>query len=265
MPVELPDRFLAAGDLTGRRALVTGGGRGLGLAIAAALAEAGAAVAIAGRHAEFLRPAAEEIRRRAGIAHWVLGDFSGAAGAAAGVNAAASELGGLEILVNNAGGGVRGVPDQLSEEQFDLIFDTNVKGLYFASCAAARLMGTGGSIVNIASVAAELPDVELAAYSASKAAVVQLTRALAAAWGPRGIRVNAVSPGYTDSPLNFHRKSDPRRSEAVVGRTPLGRWGKPADVASAAVFLASDAAAFITGQALAVEGGYSLGRWPGPI
>ena len=261
MPVELPGRFPAAGDLTGRRALVTGGGRGLGLAMAAALAEAGAAVAVSGRHRGYLEAALEELARRgAGQAVAIEADLSDVGSAREMVDEAAARLGGLDVLVNNAGTAVRKAPEELTEAEFDRIFDTNVRGVYFASCQALAHLPRGGSIVNIASVAGTLADVELAAYCASKGAVIQLTRVLAAAWGPRGIRVNAVAPGYTDSPLNAHRKADPERAEAVVGRTPLARWGKPADVAAAVVFLASDAAAFITGQTISVEGGFGLAR-----
>ena len=232
--------------------------------MACALAEAGAAVAISGRHPQYLESGAAEIKRWGTAARTVVADLSDVASTATMVREAAAALGGLDILVNNAGGGVRKAPEDLTEEEFDRIFDTNVKGLYFASCEAMRLMRPGSSIVNIASVAGELPDPELAAYCGSKAAVIQLTRVLAAAWGRRGIRVNAVAPGYTDSPLNAHRKADPIRAEAVVGRTPLGRWGKPADIASAVTFLAAGGSDFITGQTLFVEGGYSLGAWPSP-
>ena len=260
IPVELPDRFASAGDLTSRRALVTGGGRGLGLAIACALAEAGATVAVAGRHREYLDAAVETIGKRRAGAIAVEADVSDATSAAAAVGEAAERLGGLDLLVNNAGVAVRGAPEDLSADELDGIFATNLRGPYFASRAALRWLSGTGAVLNVASVAAFVPDVELTAYSASKAALVQLTRALAAAWGPRGVRVNAVAPGYTDSPLNAHRKADARAAHAVVGRTPLGRWGTPADVAQAVVFLASDAAAFVTGQTLVVDGGFSLTR-----
>lgn len=260
MPVELPERFAAAGDVSGRRVLVTGGGRGLGLAMACALAQAGAAVAIAGRHEAYLDRACRELERRGTRGVAIQADVADAASARAAVRAAADRLGGLDVLVNNAGSGARGRPEDLPEDAFDAIFDTNVKGLYYASCEAMAAMPRGGSIVNIASVAGTVPDVELAAYCGSKAAVIQLTRVLAVAWGARGVRVNAVAPGYTDSPLNAHRKADPIRAAAVVDGTPLGRWGKPADIAQAVVFLASTAAAFVTGQVLTVDGGYSVKR-----
>jgi NAD(P)-dependent dehydrogenase (short-subunit alcohol dehydrogenase family) len=260
VPVQLPERFAQLADLTGRRALVTGGGRGLGLAIACALAEAGATVAISGRHEQFLSTGVEELRARGGDdAFSVVGDMADADAAGATVRDAAERLGGLDLLVNNAGSGVRKAPEELTVEEFDRIFATNVRGPYFAACAAVDLLAErGGSVVNISSVGAFQPVRDLAAYCASKAAITQLTQALAAEWGGRGVRVNAVAPGFTDSPMNAHRKANPEQVEAIVGGTPLGRWGLPADVAQAVVLLASDGAAFVTGQTLVVDGGFSL-------
>lgn len=259
MPVEVPRRFPVAGDLAGLSALVTGGGRGLGLVMACALAAAGARVAIAGHRPEFLESGLAEVRKH-GSGVTLLADLRNVDQTRHLVHAAADQLGGLDILVNNAGGGARAVPEELTTEQFDDIFSLNVRAVYFACCEAAGVMSGGGAIVNVASVVGYLVEPEMAAYSSSKAAVIQLTRALAGAWGPRQIRVNAVAPGFTDSPLNAHRKADPAKAEAVTGRTPLGRWGKPADVAQAVVFLAAPASAFITGQVLTVDGGYSLGK-----
>lgn len=260
VPVELPDRFAQLADLSGRRALVTGGGRGLGLAIAAALAEAGASVAVSGRHEEFLSSAVEELRSRGGDdAFFLTGDMADPEAAGDTVREAARRLGGLDVLVNNAGSGVRKAPEDVTVEEYDRVFATNVRGPYFASCAAVDLLAErGGTIVNIASVGAYQPVRDLAAYCASKAALVQLTRALAAEWGSRGVRVNAVAPGFTDSPLNAHRKENPEQVEIIVGGTPLGRWGLPADVAHAVVMLVSDGIAFVTGQTLVVDGGFSL-------
>lgn len=231
-PLNLPPTFHTT-QLRGRRALITGGGRGLGLAVACALAEGGAAVIIAGRHHEFLEAGLAELEHRGSRARSLTVDLTRSGSARDLIDRAEEQLGGLDVLVNNAGVGARGAPEDLSEEQFDQIFDLNVKGLYFASCQAARRMPTGSAIVNMASVGATVPDTDLAAYCASKAAVVQLTRTLAAAWGARGIRVSAVAPGYTDSPLNAHRKAYLDKAGAVVRGTPLGRWGQPADGAQA--------------------------------
>jgi NAD(P)-dependent dehydrogenase (short-subunit alcohol dehydrogenase family) len=260
VPVELPERFAQLADLSGRRALVTGGGRGLGLAIAAAFAQAGASVAVSGRHEQFLSSAVDELRRRgAEEAVFVTGDMADADAAGDTVREAAERLGGLDILVNNAGSGVRKAPEDVTVEEYDRIFATNVRGPYFASCAAVDLLAErAGAVVNVASVAAYLAVPDLAAYCASKAALVQLTRALAAEWGHRGVRVNAVAPGFMDSPMNAHRKENPEQVELIVGGTPLGRWGLPADVAHAVVMLASEGASFVSGQTLVVDGGFSL-------
>jgi NAD(P)-dependent dehydrogenase (short-subunit alcohol dehydrogenase family) len=260
VPVELPERFAQLADLSGRRALVTGGGRGLGLAIACALAEAGASVAISGRHEQFLSSAVEELRSRGDDdAFSVTGDMADADAAGETVRAAAAKLGGLDILVNNAGSGVRKRPEEVTVEEFDRVFATNVRGPYFAACAALEFLSErAGTVINISSLGAFQPVRDLAAYCASKAAISQLTRALAAEWGSRGVRVNAVAPGFTDSPLNAHRKENPEQVEIIVGGTPLGRWGLPADVAHAVVMLASDGAAFVTGQTLVVDGGWTM-------
>jgi glucose 1-dehydrogenase len=260
VPVQLPERFAQLGDLSGRRALVTGGGRGLGLAIACALAEAGASVAISGRHEQFLSSGVEELRRRGGDdAFSVTGDMADADAAGDTVREAAARLGGLDILVNNAGSGIRKRPEDVTVEEFDRVFATNVRGPYFAACAAVDFLSErAGTVINLSSVGAYQPVRDLAAYCASKAAISQLTAALAAEWGHRGVRVNAVAPGFTDSPMNAHRKANPEQVAAIVGGTPLGRWGLPADVAHAVVMLASDGAAFVTGQTLVVDGGFSL-------
>jgi len=260
VPVDLPERFAELADLRGRRALITGGGRGLGLAIACALAQAGARISVSGRHTQFLVAAVDELRARgASDPFFVEGDMADADAAAETVREAAERLGGLDILVNNAGSAVRKAPEDLTVDEFDRVFATNVRGPYFASCAAIEpLAERSGVIVNVASLGAYLPVAALAAYCASKAALVQLTRALAAEWGSRGVRVNAVAPGFMDSPLNAHRKQNPEQVQTIVGGTPLGRWGAPADVAHAVVLLASDGAAFVTGQTLVVDGGFSL-------
>jgi NAD(P)-dependent dehydrogenase (short-subunit alcohol dehydrogenase family) len=254
--VQLP-AVRRSGLLAGSVAVVTGGGRGVGRAIACALADAGAAVVVSGRHPEFLEQTAATVADRGGSAAMQVCDVSDAAQARDLVRQSSRHFGVPDVLVNNAGEAVREPADDgLAPEEFDRLFATNVRGLYYACLGAARCFTGGGAIVNISSVTARVPDGELAAYAAGKAAVDSLTRTLAVSFGPLGIRVNAVAPGYLDSPLNRARKADPDRAAAVVGRTPLGRWGLPADVADAVCFLASSRSAFVSGQILAVDGGF---------
>lgn len=261
-PAQLPDVAPSA-LLRGRIAVVTGGGRGLGLAIACVLADAGAAVIIAGRHVETLRNAVETIHARGGNAAFERCDVQDRADALDLVGRSGTYFGPPDVLVNNAGLAAREVVlEGLSADAFDRLFATNVRGVYYTSIGAAQSFSRGGSIINVSSVTARMPDPELTAYAATKAAVESLTRSMAAAFGGRGIRVNAVAPGYTDSPLNHDRKNDPQRAAAIEDRTPLGRWGLPEDVANAVCFLASKPSSFITGQVLAVDGGFQAAPPP---
>ncbi len=186
-------------------------------------------------------------------------DVRSVAGVRAFVEDIDREFGRLDVLVNNAGGGVRTVPDDLTETEWNLVMDLNVKGMFFASQAAARIMrrGGGGKIINIASVIGVKGHPRFAAYATAKGAVIQMTRTLAVAWAPQ-ILVNAVAPGYIDSPLNAYRKGNPGLEAEALDHTPLRRWGAVEDVAMACVFLPSDAAAFITGHTLFVDGGLSI-------
>lgn len=255
-PVRLPARTSST-LLQGRVAVVTGGARGLGLAIACTLADAGAEIVIAARGVTDLEHAVELIHSRGGNAAFERCDIQDHADAVHLVARSNRHFGPPDVLVNNAGSAAREVaPDGLPAEVFDRLLATNVRGVYYTSIGAAQAFASGGSIINVSSVTARVPDAELTAYGASKAAVESLTRSMAAAYGVLGIRVNAVAPGYTDSPLNHDRKNDPERAAPVLDRTPLGRWGLPEDVANAVCFLASDQSSFITGQVLAVDGGF---------
>lgn len=253
--VHLPDHR-ASDLLAGRIAVVTGGGRGIGIAIACALADAGARVVVAGRHRDSLDGAADLVRDRGGQAAVTVCDMADPQQADQLLRRSADHFGMPDVLVNNAGRAAREDASGVPPAVFDDIVATNVRGPYYAMLAAGRDMPDGASIVTVGSVVTRAVDVELAAYAASKAAVQSLTWTFAAALGPRSIRVNAVAPGYLDSPLNADRLADPARSAAVLGRTPLGRWGQPADVADAVCFLASDRAGFITGQVIYVDGGF---------
>lgn len=256
VPVQLPEPRRS--DLLAESVVVvTGGGRGLGRAIACGLADAGARVVVTGRHPELLDDTVETIAARGGVATALVCDLAEPEAARGMVRRAAERFGAPDILVNNAGEAAKETPPEgLAPEQFDRLFATNVRGVYYACLGAARDFRDGGAIVNVSSVTARVPDPELAAYAAGKAAVDSLTRTLAVSFGPLGIRVNAVAPGYLDSPLNHARKADPGRAAAVVGRTPLGRWGLPEDVADAVCYLVSPRAAFVTGQVLAIDGGF---------
>lgn len=256
--VRVPDRYPSTEDLRGKVVAVTGAGRGLGHVIADAMAAHGAAVAVCGRTRTDLDKVAARIRSRGQQALVQVCDVRVVAQIRAFIDGIGKEFGRLDVLVNNAGGGTRTLPDQLTEDEWNQVADTNVKGMFFASQAAAPLMRPGGGrIINIASVLGVVGHPRFAAYATSKGAVIQMTRTLAVAWAPV-IRVNAVAPGYIDSPLNAYRKGNPQLEAEVFDHTPMRRFGQVEDVAMACVFLASDAASFITGHTLFVDGGLSI-------
>jgi NAD(P)-dependent dehydrogenase (short-subunit alcohol dehydrogenase family) len=245
-------------DLTGRRALVTGAQQGIGAAIALALGKAGADVAInylddaaaAGRVAEAIRG----FGRRAAI---VQGDVGSPERAAAIVAAADAALGGLDVLVNNAGVFPRVAFVDMTEADWDHVMDVNLKGGFFAAQAAVKLMmarGTPGAVINLASQAVRGSSPRGVHYAASKGGVVSMTRAMALELAPFGIRVNAIAPGLTDTAQPRYG-SDEAELAAMAAAIPLGRMAQPADIAGMAAFLASDLAAFMTGQTVHVNGG----------
>ena len=241
--------------MAAKRALVTGGSRGIGRAIAVGLAAAGSHVAVTGRRAETLAGTVSAIRARGRKAVAIVADVREVGDCRRAADETVTALGGLDILINNAGVEQVCAALEVSEEIWDRIADTNLKGAFFMAQAAARQMKVGGAILNIASLTSERGIATAAPYGASKSGLLGLTRALAAEWASLGIRVNALEPGYfrTDLTDAFYRNA--AWQAAMLGKIPLGRFGALNDLVGAAVFLCSPAASYITGIALPVDGG----------
>ena len=242
--------------LSGKVALVTGGSRGIGRAIAIRLAAEGAKVAVnyAGNTA-----AAEEVKaiieKQGGTAHLIQADVSDASAACEMVERIHAELGGLDILVNNAGIARDTLLIRMKDEDFDAVIGTNLKGVYACTKAAAKIMTKqrSGRIVNLSSVVGEIGNIGQTNYAAAKAGVIGFTKAAAKEFAARGITVNAVAPGFIDTDMTAVLKDSIR--EKLIENIPLGALGKPEHVADAVIFLVSDAASYITGQTLNVDGG----------
>jgi NAD(P)-dependent dehydrogenase (short-subunit alcohol dehydrogenase family) len=244
--------------LDGRRALVTGASRGIGRAVALALAESGCDVVGAARSRDALTALGAELGA-AGRSFLPLElDLADVESLPAAVERAWGWQGGLDILVNVAGLIVRTGPLEVTPAEWDAVFAVNVRGTFFLTreVGARMLAADGGSIVTVTSLAGEVVTRAAVGYQASKAALIQLTRALAVHWAPR-VRVNAVAPGYVRTDLNTEWLDEPQNRDYVLVRTPLGRVGEPADVVGAVTFLASPSAAYVTGQNLRVDGGWS--------
>lgn len=259
-----PKEILGRFRLDGRVALVTGASRGIGKAIALALAGAGADLALSGRDRATLEPVAEEVRALGRRALPVAFDMADLEAHGPAVEAVLAEWGRLDILVNNAGLNVRKPTLEYTPEDWDRVLNANLKGAFFLTQTAARPMiaGGGGKILNISSMTAFLGLPTVPAYTASKASLQQLTRLLAVEWAEHNIQVNAIAPGWISTELTRPLKESAElqsRYEWVLSRTPAGRFGEPAELAGAAVFLCSPAADFITGQVIAVDGGILAG------
>ena len=249
---------MTAFDLTGKKAFVTGASRGIGRVIAVALAAAGADVAIAARSQEGLASTAREVAALGRKAFVFPLDVTRQEDVAVAVAEAIKMLGHLDIVFNNAGGSNFMVPFldmRISgwEKVLRLNLDSTV---YVCQAVGPHLRERGsGSVINVASVAGLAAAPGLVPYGASKAAVVSLTRTLAVEWAPLGIRVNALCPGWTATDLNKNLWDGPDGGEATVANVPMRRWAKPEEMAGPAVFLASDASSYMTGQVLVVDGG----------
>jgi NAD(P)-dependent dehydrogenase (short-subunit alcohol dehydrogenase family) len=251
-------RVLERFALDGRKAVVTGGNQGLGKAFATALAEAGADVMIVARDTGRNAAAVADLRSQGLTVSALDADLTRDAGAA--MDAAAGQLGGLDILVNNAGVCYHGESWQVSDEEWDDVFDLNVRALWRCSRAGGRHMaeGGGGSIINVGSISAMIvnrPQWQ-PAYNASKAAVHQLTKSLAAEWASLGIRVNAIAPGYVKTDMAPVDRPEFRRH--WIEDAPQQRAALPEEIAPSVVFLASPASAFMTGSVLVIDGGYTI-------
>jgi NAD(P)-dependent dehydrogenase (short-subunit alcohol dehydrogenase family) len=245
-------------DLDGAVALVTGASRGIGRAAALALAEAGCDVIGLARGEADLQSLGKEVAAAGRSFLPLAADVTEVERLPELAAAAWEWRGGVDVLVNGAGVIVRTEPPAITPEAWDRTFAVNVRGPYFLTqeVGARMLAGRGGSIVNVASLAGERVTGAAIPYQASKAALIQLTRALAVRWAPR-VRVNAVGPGYIRTSLNTAWLEDPGNRAYVEGHTPLGRVGQVEDVVGAVVFLASPAAGYITGQHLRIDGGWS--------
>ena len=247
--------------LDGRRALVTGGAKGLGRVIAGALAEAGAEVAIVSRTRDECRAAAEEITAATGRrTHAVAADVAEASGVERMAADVRDTLGGpVDILVNNAGINIRGASQELAEADWDAVIGVNLKAPFLC----ARLLGPTmcergwGRVINLGSIMSVIALPGRAPYASAKAGVLGLTRALALEWATTGVTVNAICPGPFATDMNKQLLDDPEKYRAFVEKIPMGRWGELHEVAGAAVFLASDAASYVTGSALFVDGGWT--------
>lgn len=243
----------------GKRVVVTGGGTGIGRAIAKAFVDAGASVVITGRRESVLRETADALGARCGVQVFDVGDLAALPKAVSDIEA---KFGPIDVLVNNAGVNLKKPALEVTDEEFLRIQQANLLGLFAMTREVVKGMAVRGSgvVLNITSMAALYGLPKVAPYTASKSAVLGLTKQLAVEFAPMGVRVNAIAPGFIFSDMTVKAlDADPERKARVMARTPMGRMGRADEVASAAVFLCSDAASFITGVNLAVDGGNSIG------
>ena len=250
----------AAFSLAGKSVLVTGASRGLGWAMARAMAEAGAGVALNGRHEETLAARAETLCAAGHAASIATFDVADRKAAAGGLAAVVARHGRLDVLVCNAGINHRVALDEFTDDDWRRVIDTNLTACFALARDAARTMVAqdAGRIIMIGSIMGRMARPGIVAYVAAKGGIAALTRALAAELGPAGVTCNAIAPGYITTDLTAPLAADPAFDAKVKSRTPAGRWGRPEEVAHAAVFLASDAASYVNGHVLTVDGGMTV-------
>ena len=249
-------------DLTGKVALVTGGNGGIGLGMAQGMAACGASIAIAGRNADKAAPALASLRELGVRSTFLEGDVTRKAACVKLVADTVEQFGRIDILVNNAGTAIRKMPQEYTEDEWHEVMDTNLTSAFLCSQAAYTPMKAtgGGKMINVGSMMSLFGAPYATPYASSKGGIVQMTRAMATAWAKNNIQVNAVLPGWIDTDLTRRaRREVPGLQERVQDRTPAGRWGDPSDMAGIAAFLASPASDFVTGTAIPVDGGYSIG------
>jgi len=243
-------------SLAGKKVLITGGGRGIGRACAEAMAQAGADLTITSRTQEQLDQTAAAITARGGRVSTCRCDIADAEASAK----LSEEIGQLDVLVNNAGiSPVYQRAERMNNEAWEKILDLNLNSVFrlTRSIGSQMMQNGGGAIINMTSIGASLALPKLSAYSASKAALTSLTQVLAVEWAALGIRVNAVAPGYVETSMTEGLHQSEHLSRQIEERTPLGRFGRPDEVAWAVVFLASEAASYITGTTLHIDGGWT--------
>jgi len=245
--------------LGGRRALVTGSSRGIGYGIAAALAGAGAEVLLNGRDQAALGAAAARLADAGATVRALAFDVTSEESVEEAVSYAEAEIGPVDILVNNAGIQHRAPLEDFPLEKFEQVMRTNVTSAFMVGRAVARGMiaRRSGKIINICSVMSNLARPSIAPYAASKAAIANLTRGMAVDWARHGINVNGIAPGYISTEMNEALLANAEFTAWVEKRTPMGRWGAPAELGGAAVFLASEAASFVNGHILYVDGAFT--------
>ncbi len=252
-------------DLAGKCALVAGGGRGIGEAIALGLADAGADVAIAARTQSDIESVADAVAARGRRSMSVTLDVSQIDELGPAVERVSSELGEIDILFNVAGINIRKPATELEEEDFDQVMGVNFKGAYFLCQEVGKGMMAQkrGKVINIASLTTAIGLAKVTVYTSSKGALGQLTKGLAVEWGPHNIQVNAIAPGFILTDLNRKLWENQEMLDWATGRTPAGRLGSPDDIVGTAIYLASGASDFVSGQILFVDGGIMAGSpWP---